>query len=727
MTPQQLRQAQQSRQAQEQAKIAAQQRAKGQAGAAAKSEPKVHIVVNQRNNSLLVNAPPDKMAIIERAILVLDVPVGAGRSLLAAMSRMQIYRLAAIDPEPLVKTLEELGCFDPNTRLEVDKQNKAIIAYATLADHATIRQVVDKLDGSGRSFEVIPLRRLEADYVAGTIEFMMAGEKETQPQYPRYIYSSRSSGQSQEKPDEFRVDADVERNRLLLWANDLEVEEVMSLLVKLGEIPPQGGNRSKVRVLDGSWGPETEAWLERVRRAWPSVAPNRLIAPPKEAQQEGLDTAPEEESPRRELPSGGTRTQILPGGTLDRDEVALAADARRAVDSSAYHPRPVHFAQFSRNEEAADPGQAAESAAAESATLSDAEKPPAPKGGLGNSPAPIQISRGTDGRLVLTSEDTQALDLLEDLMGQLAPPRIDYKIFQLKYAWAYGIALTLEEIFEEQEKDSRSSRYPYIFFYDPYNSGSDNKERARLSKRPPLKFISDPDSNSILVQGADPGQLAKIEKLIEFYDQPEPVDSQSVRKMKLFQLRHAKATTVAEAIKDIYRDLLSSNDKALMNAKQRQTSERSYTYVYDSGDGLEQKAPRFKGLLSIGINELSNTLIVSAPTHLLDDVSELIEQLDEAARPTTETVYVLKVQPGVDVSQMQEKLSRVLGSRVGRAAGFRKKATGGTGKAARRRSAGQIAGRRRLCRVRGRPSCSKPAVVECGLSSSAVPSPDGSS
>ncbi|KKN53901.1 hypothetical protein LCGC14_0597560, partial [marine sediment metagenome] len=49
----------------------------------------------------------------------------------------------AIDPEPLVKTLEDIGDLDMRTRLEVDKQNNTIIAYATLADHVTIRALVE--------------------------------------------------------------------------------------------------------------------------------------------------------------------------------------------------------------------------------------------------------------------------------------------------------------------------------------------------------------------------------------------------------------------------------------------------------------------------------------------------------------------------------------------------------------------------------------------------------
>ncbi len=101
---------------------------------------------------------------------------------------MQVYRLAGIDPEPVVKTLMEIGNLDPATRLEVDKKNSAIIAYASLADHVTIRAVVDKLSGSERKFEVIRLRRLAADYVAGTIDFMMGSGTKKEKSRPNPFF-----------------------------------------------------------------------------------------------------------------------------------------------------------------------------------------------------------------------------------------------------------------------------------------------------------------------------------------------------------------------------------------------------------------------------------------------------------------------------------------------------------------------------------------------------------
>ena len=77
-------------------------------------------------------------------------------------------------------------------------------------------------------------------------------------------------------------------------------------------------------------------------------------------------------------------------------------------------------------------------------------------------------------------------------------------------------------------------------------------------------------------------------------------------------------------------------------------------------DDAEQKTPRFKGLLSIGVDELSNTLIVSAPSYLLESIREMVEELDQAAAPVS-TIRVVKTGAGVNAALLQEKLLKVLG------------------------------------------------------------------
>jgi hypothetical protein len=84
-----------------------------------------------------------------------------------------------------------------------------------------------------------------------------------------------------------------------------------------------------------------------------------------------------------------------------------------------------------------------------------------------------------------------------------------------------------------------------------------------------------------------------------------------------------------------------------------------FNYGYGNSDGDGQKKHQFKGALSIGVDDVSNTLVVSAAPYLMSEVSMLIEYLDEAAKPST-TVQVLNVGGGLSASGLKQALSNIL-------------------------------------------------------------------
>jgi type II secretory pathway component GspD/PulD (secretin) len=649
----------------------------GMPGGPSKPKLEVSLTPNEHDNSIIAVAPPDKMILIAQAVKAIDVASNEGQSLLGTAHRWQVYRLASLEPDALIQTLEDIGNLDPGTRLQADKKNRAIVAYAALADHVQIRSLIDRLDGSAREFYVIPLRRLEAEYVAGTIEFMMTGERgeKKQQSRPRYYYYSpydyggSSSQKQEETADKFRVEPDIERNRLILWANPIELQDVQKLLEKLGE-NTGAGDSPTIRVLELGPGKETEELLERVRRHWPSVSPNPLVLPPpeppKEPEKEKPATAPLKKesppSPRTAAAESLRMPNLVPTEGASTAAVALAPPA---TEASKQPPQ------------SAPPGEPAKAAPAAGPSPPSPAGPPsrvgaAPPGGPTPKAAPaegplppVTITRTPDGKLMITSLDTRALDRLEDLVTQLSPAyKTDYQIFKLKFALASSVATVLKEIF----KEGQQQRVP-LWMQIEYGLGDGDKDRGRLSRRRPLKIVSEYDTNSILVQGADASQLKTIKELIEFYDKPEPPDAQSVHQTEKFVLKWSKAETVAETIKDLYRDLLSPKDKALAG-QQPQEQRRPFIYLFDetSGEGESQKRPRFQGLLSIGVDKVSNTLVVSAPPYLMKEVSKLIRELDEAAQPA-EAVSVVKIGPGVSSQSIEAAVSKLMGNGAGGGAG----------------------------------------------------------
>jgi type II secretory pathway component GspD/PulD (secretin) len=616
--------------------------------------PSVQIVVNARDNSILANAPADQMAVIAQAILVMDSPPDKSRSLLRSAHRVQVYPLAVTEPEALIKMLQELGDLDPTTRLQVDKKRRAIVAHASLADHLTIRTMIDKVDGTVRNFHAIKLHRLDADYVASSIDMVVGGGNAEA--------AKRTPGR--ENDDEvrrFRVVADVEHNRLLLWVNDVELREVRQLLGELGETPAADTEPASVRVLDNLAPAEAHDLFRRLQEAWPGVAPNPLEL--------GPGTNPGSKSPVTDRDTKNPASGDIPAATERPSRTDPAPDdGSRRPRTSTKSPSartPVRFVHLAGSN---DPANQSALRAAE-ATETESVPDPVIPGGPSDSPssAPVRVDRDADGRLIVASRDVAALDLMKKLIGEMAPLHKDFKVFRMKHknSWPYQIAENLKQFFDEKQKAER----PAARFYDPSNGKTIDTSRpgegSKQQKPRQPKFIVDSDSNSILAVGANNSQLETIEELIELYDTPESKDPQPRRVTRLIKIEHTQARLVGDAVKDVYRDLLSmteSRDRG-DSSRDRRISEPRYTYVYNAvaeGRELPETLVKFKGQLSIGVDESSNSLIVSAPEALLEDVAETVTAIDEAARAATPRIQVVRVSRSVNAGELQKRLQKLL-------------------------------------------------------------------
>ena len=131
------------------------------------------------------------------------------------------------------------------------------------------------------------------------------------------------SDQEKKKPLKgFGVDADIEHNQLLIWANDAEMERVRELLVKLGETPGPQRSSSPVRVILPSDAKATAALLEQLRAAWPATGGNELIikAPSQPK------PAPAEDQEKKDQPKPDPTTK-----TKDERAAATKSSARTAA------------------------------------------------------------------------------------------------------------------------------------------------------------------------------------------------------------------------------------------------------------------------------------------------------------------------------------------------------------------------------------------------------------
>ncbi|WP_246114324.1 secretin N-terminal domain-containing protein [Rubripirellula tenax] len=661
-----------------------QQRGQNQGAPPQEKKVEISIVANVRQNSVIIRAPADRIAIASEFLLRIDVPRDDIVSLSDVQSRVQVFRLSSLDPEKLIEIVSEMNVLEPTTRIRVDKDNDALIVSGSAADRFIISSLIERLDGSGRSFEVMALRRLDPAEVAESIAFLMGQKDEDDSNKSNrrsYYYGYYGGGNDDEKKekDEFRVSANMRYRQILLWANEREMEEVRSLLIKLGELPPPGGNSQTVRILDASATPETYEYLQRLRQQWSRISPNPLElpdegsfidpnAPPnRDEDEDASDDADEDDSdikpakPQPTKPSGGetaaNEDSVAVASPTNQFQLTVFQDTLPDSDPNDLPPVIRSSKDFDR-------------------MFGKKDAKPKPARDSGDQP-PIRIELDANGNLVLVSPDTDALDRLENLMLQVTPPKRPYRVFHIEHASASWMRINLEDYFKDLEDDKESDADSFYRYF--WGSGNDEKDEgpSGLGKGNKLKFVDDIDTNTLVVTGASGEQLQTIGELIELWDVEEPVNKRKARFTRLVAIEFGKADKISETVKEAYRDLLSSNDKTFAGGKGGDGGAAGKKEVTKSrgGSGSELQNTEsgrdgggadfsFKGKLSLGVDTIGNTILVSAEGEpLLELVAEMIDQLDQAAKPQGE-VQIVEISGDINSDMLQSAL-RALGSETG--------------------------------------------------------------
>jgi type II secretory pathway component GspD/PulD (secretin) len=579
-----------------------------------KDEPKVFITVDRSQNTLLVNAPPDLIPVIDRTIAELDVAkqdfaVGSPGQDNGARY-MEKYSTVTANPETVVTALQDIGNLHPLTQLQSDTKAKTIYAYATITDHATIKRMIASLDGSGRKAEVIWLpKRLPADQVAGSIMSLLSGEgekKDDDDNFPFYFF--RNNNNDDDEPETaFRVLPDLENNRIILWATENEMVEVRTLIAKLSERADGtliGADR--VRVLDTRSPEATQRLLERLNDSW--TGENELEV---------------------EIPEGG----IAPREEDDaKDDEVEEGAAEKEKDRVTMRVRsPFHLAQVTTEKSPAEPAPA---------------RKPKPK---------VKVTVNDEGQLVIISDDPAAIEQMQELIDQLAPPEPEFRHYRLTYITSEDMKEILETYFADVLAEDSE---PILDWWGRVRNNNDKKEEpATLGKQRKLRIIEDYWTNTLIISNASPTQLRLIEDMIGLYDIKQKPQGFPDRMTVTIKVKYSRASDIAKSLKEVYADLLSSKDKEFQGREGEQSSsiQRSQRYMFgDAEDPI-----RFEGIVSLGVDEVSNSLIVSAPKGVIDSVKETVSVLDEAAQPNT-VVEVHEIRGMISPEQLQRAVMRAM-------------------------------------------------------------------
>ena len=296
------------------------------------------------------------------------------------------------------------------------------------------------------------------------------------------------------------------------------------------------------------------------------------------------------------------------------------------------------------------------------------------------SPPPVIIAPGPNG-LVIASQDQEALDLLEELIRMMASqvssgPQLT--IFYLKHARAEAVAEVLDQIFGggtlagssggtggSMVRDLATAAFGEIgggIVSSLLGGGG-----GTITPSGTLRITPDPRLNALIVQ-ATPVDLEIIDQLLQVLDQKEsPEEVLAQPRPRVVPVYNMQASEVAEIVRQVYQDRLITtgsqqgrsgppNPQEFMQMLQALRGGRGGTTGRRSSVEQTQR-------LSIGVDTRTNSVIVSAPEPLFQEVKQLIEELDAAAaKPpqATQVVVVRRANP----EAVQQAVRAMLGDNV---------------------------------------------------------------
>ncbi|MGD8238544.1 MAG: secretin N-terminal domain-containing protein, partial [Armatimonadota bacterium] len=227
----------------------------------------------------------------------------------------------------------------------------------------------------------------------------------------------------------------------------------------------------------------------------------------------------------------------------------------------------------------------------------------------------VRIEADERTNSVVVSASKANLDNIRTVIEKLdidILPNVIHKSFTLEYADATTVSEQLGQLFDDQTGGGGGSRGFYGSYYrSSYYGRSRQPEASGLQ---PNRVVPDTRTNSIIVT-AEEEDMAAFEALINDLDRESPLEEV----VRVFELEHANAAEVAEALYDVFQ-----------GAGGRQQG--FFFALFGRGRGGSDVGGGPLEMLQevqVVADEASNKLIVSGPAQSFDLVQQLINDLDK--------------------------------------------------------------------------------------------------
>ena len=630
--------------------------------------PKARIAYDYRSASLVATALPEDHEKIRKTIEEMN------RDAIEMAPRLQVHQITSADPARVLQVLTSLFRGQYNVQLSLDEANDALIAYATPLQHEKITELIAEIEKGAKldtanQLKLYDLKNVDG-YAAQSVladMFQRQGVRVdlTVDRYRNQLIAMARPEQHEkiaEVLEQFRipdreleifqleyvelttanlairrlfadesylsqpeVDPDPSTGQLFVKASATQLEEIRKLLIRMGEtnlVPAKKSSTGNLRVVPFKG--DTKKVLEEIQKVWPNLRPNaiRVVKPGDLLPSASEELKPEKKpAPPKKEPSAskakeGSAKPASPAKTEEKTK-----DKTGSVRRSAW-VAPVALVSTSAGAPAPAEEDAEAPADAQPAEVSSEPAPEQAETELG--PPPEVLIIAGEGSFTIASEDKEALNELESLLRTISArsgfASRDYSVFQIQNTSASQVAQTLQQLF--RNRDSRTAGNANSS-YSRYGYGYGTRASVPL-------IVADDRLNTILVKGTRADRQT-IEGLLDILDTSEIAESVAAAyEPKMIAIKHTDANRVMQMIQTVYRSYFSSTPANSNFAPQ------------------------------VTVDDITNSLIIKAPPHIVDDITKFAQSLDKAAdEDAAERLRVIPLK-NANALRVQEMLNAMM-------------------------------------------------------------------
>lgn len=652
-----------------------------------RDEPPVRLSSVPGTNSIIIQGPPEKLAMAEELLATFDTPQAADRTTIRVVS------LANAQADSLARSVAE-ALRDPSRRgqwnvnseqvtVTAEGNSNSVLVRGPTKDVDSVIEMIKELDADSVSEDlqvrVYPLENSEAKALAENLGRMFRDVIQQQ---------MRARGRGG-KVVPFSVSADERTNSLVVSTTSAYFDTVDELLSTL-----DGAKKSKREVeyivlnnadayevsvqlydmfRDRSWSDRPVINADGETNTLTLIGTDTDLSMMQKVVAKLDDAAAKAAVRVRVVPLEGVRAERM--AEMLQRIYGQMTDSRIVVTEQLTEdkPQPIqplpavvpedgaeepaqntssedagNDSDATRREDADDQLAANDSPAEEQTPAAAQDKPEAPQPGDAADktfqPAPqptVTIAVDAKSNALLLSGPRRDLEELERLIAQLsfgtAAAEAEVRVFTVEKADPETVATMLDALFNPQT---------------PRVVG-----RRVIQPEPVITVIPETRTRRLIIR-AKPMDFELIEPVLKKLDQVEKV----VSEVRIFALKNAQARDVASNLQQLFSAEEDTRRRRTPQGRRREMVQQ--IIELHRPDGVKQVDA--SSIVSITANVQSNTVVVAAPTDAMAVLEGLIQEMDQSAAEANQPIVRLYPLANAEVNSTVDALREVFSGMRGR-------------------------------------------------------------